>query len=243
MHVSTRQSDTSHNSDWPTDRLAVGNTSQEFLSYPATPLRFKTFPDPRIHSGSHFRFIASSCALPNFPYVPGGGDTLKGFDLLAEYLWPKHTSKRGGQTVSENVATPGVTTDGQGASISSTPTASLAGEQASHIDPPASKERAASGGLTTEFLMFLGDFIYADVPRYFGDNQDAYRRLYRRNYASQSFRKIYERLRTCLPLPVAPTLLIEFSQLSSTSMMIMRSVITGLTARAITSIHLRCCRS
>lgn len=46
-----------------------------------------------------------------------------------------------------------------------------------------------------EFLMFMGDFIYADVPYYFGDTVQAYRRLYRRVYASLSFKKIYERLR------------------------------------------------
>ncbi|KAG5635425.1 hypothetical protein H0H81_011315 [Sphagnurus paluster] len=45
-----------------------------------------------------------------------------------------------------------------------------------------------------EFLLFLGDFIYADVPVYIGDDKEAYRRLYRRNYNSDSFRKIYERL-------------------------------------------------
>lgn len=46
-----------------------------------------------------------------------------------------------------------------------------------------------------EFLLFLGDFIYADVPIYIGDNKEAYRRLYRRNYQSPSFKKIYEHLR------------------------------------------------
>lgn len=62
-----------------------------------------------------------------------------------------------------------------------------------------------------EFLMMMGDFIYADVPYYFGDTLQAYRRLYRRVYASKSFRKLYERLREfwCLPncvlanLPIA----------------------------------------
>jgi alkaline phosphatase D len=48
---------------------------------------------------------------------------------------------------------------------------------------------------TTDFLLFLGDFIYADVPLYIGDNQEAYRRLYRRNYQSPSFRTVYEKLR------------------------------------------------
>jgi alkaline phosphatase D len=52
-----------------------------------------------------------------------------------------------------------------------------------------------------EFLLFLGDFIYADVPVYIGDNKEAYRRLYRRNYLSDSFRKIYERLREVYLLP------------------------------------------
>ncbi|KAJ6606665.1 PhoD-like phosphatase-domain-containing protein [Mycena vulgaris] len=45
-----------------------------------------------------------------------------------------------------------------------------------------------------EFLLLLGDFIYADVPAYIGDNKEAYRRLYRRNYQSNSFKKIYENL-------------------------------------------------
>jgi alkaline phosphatase D len=46
-----------------------------------------------------------------------------------------------------------------------------------------------------EFMLFLGDFIYADVPLYVGDDKEAYRRLYRRNYQSSSFRKLYEKLR------------------------------------------------
>jgi alkaline phosphatase D len=49
--------------------------------------------------------------------------------------------------------------------------------------------------------MFLGDFVYADVPFYFGDDKEAYRRLYRRNYLSESFRKVYEHLRKCFQLP------------------------------------------
>lgn len=49
--------------------------------------------------------------------------------------------------------------------------------------------------LPAEFMLFLGDFVYADVPHYFGDSLDAYRRLYRRNYQIPSFRRVYERLR------------------------------------------------
>lgn len=33
-------------------------------------LRFKTFPDPRLATSSHFTFAASSCLKPGYPYVP-----------------------------------------------------------------------------------------------------------------------------------------------------------------------------
>ncbi|KAJ7074428.1 PhoD-like phosphatase-domain-containing protein [Mycena amicta] len=105
------------------------------------PFNFRTFPDTRLSTGSHFRFIASSCITPNFPYVPFHGRTIKGFDLLARYLFP----------------TP-----------DSSPLA--------------------------EFMLFLGDFIYSDVPVTIPDDKRAFQRLYRRNYQSNSFRKLYERL-------------------------------------------------
>jgi len=127
----------------PTDALATANRT--LLPYPAHPVAFRTFPDPRLGLGSKFRFLVSSCITPNFPYKgPFHRRSIHGFDLLDKYL---HHRK-------EN------------------DTASI---------PP-------------EFLLFLGDFIYADVPVYIGDDKDAYRRLYRRNYNSPSFRKIYEQL-------------------------------------------------
>ncbi|KAJ7771891.1 PhoD-like phosphatase-domain-containing protein [Mycena metata] len=98
------------------------------------PFTFRTFPDSRLSTGSHFRFVASSCITPNFPYVPLHGRTIKGFDLLANYLFPATTA----------------------------------------IDPVAPAD--------------------SDVPVQIGDTQEAYRRLYRRNYQSKSFKKIYERL-------------------------------------------------
>lgn len=52
---------------------------------------------------------------------------------------------------------------------------------------------------STDFLLLLGDFIYADVPYYFGDDEEKYSRLYRHTYASPSFRKIYENLRKYFP--------------------------------------------
>jgi len=125
------------------------NTSYEYAladenrTVTSGPFDFRTFPDSRVSTGSHFRFVASSCITPNFPYLPLHGRTIKGFDLLADYLFP------------------------------TTPVESV---------PPA------------EFMLFLGDFIYSDVPQYIGDDKEAYRRLYRRNYQSKSFKKIYERL-------------------------------------------------
>ncbi|KAJ7273422.1 PhoD-like phosphatase-domain-containing protein [Mycena rebaudengoi] len=127
------------------------NTSYEYaLSTPnrtllSGPFAFRTFPDARLTTGSHFRFVVSSCITPNFPYVPFQGRTIRGFDLLANYLFP--------------------TTD--------------------PLDNPAPQ---------AEFLLMLGDFIYSDVPTYIGDTKEAYRRLYRRNYQSKSFKKVYERL-------------------------------------------------
>ncbi|PPQ98839.1 hypothetical protein CVT24_003393 [Panaeolus cyanescens] len=134
---------------WP-DTLyeyTISGSETDQLSYPSSTPTFKTFPDPRLQRSSHFRFVASSCITPNFPYKgPLEARTIEGFDLLADYL---------------DESTVNVT---------------------ELTKPPVS------------FMTFLGDFIYADVPFYAGDDKEAYRRLYRRNYASPSFRKIYERL-------------------------------------------------
>ncbi|GJE97915.1 PhoD-like phosphatase-domain-containing protein [Phanerochaete sordida] len=135
------------------------------LPYPAEPIKFHTFPDPRIPTGSHFRFVVSSCATPNFPYVPFHGRRIKGFDLLADYLWPQ-------------VPSAPIQANATDASNATEATLAMKGDEV----PP------------TEFMLFLGDFIYADVPMYFGDDVESYRRFYRRNYQSPSMRKVYERL-------------------------------------------------
>ncbi|KAF9070321.1 PhoD-like phosphatase-domain-containing protein [Rhodocollybia butyracea] len=150
---------------WPSTNYeyALAGTNSSLLAYPASPLSFRTFPDPNLSNGnSHFRFVASSCILPNFPYAPLQSRRIKGFDLLADYLFP-----------SQNVvnATYGHNTT-----------------EAPQPDPQSKHSLPAS------FLLFLGDFIYADIPIYFGNHRDNFRRLYRRNYQSPSFKKIYERL-------------------------------------------------
>lgn len=117
--------------------------------------------------------MASSCVTPNFPYVPFQGRRIRGFDLLADYLWPEDA-----QT---NLEHPNIPVES-----SATWETSL---KAGHSDT------ASIGKAKTEFMIFLGDFVYADVPLYFGDDVESYRRLYRRNYQSDSFRRVYERLR------------------------------------------------
>lgn len=134
----------------------LADSNQTILPYPSRPIRFSTFPDPRLAGGATFRFLVSSCITPNFPYRgPLYRKAIHGFDLLANSLHPAVTSAR-----------------------------------RKNIDPQQK--------IPVDFLLFLGDFIYADVPIYIGDEKEAYRRLYRRNYQSPSFRKIYEHIRKSL---------------------------------------------
>lgn len=146
-----------------------------FLPYPASPIRFQTFPDSRLGDGTHFSFIASSCITPNFPYQgPHHRQTIRGFDLLANSLL--HSTE---QPITEDCSTnSSEIASGNATTVNTEPATSLFSR------------------LVPKFMLFLGDFIYADVPIYFGDNDNAYLRLYRRNYASPSFKRIYERLRT-----------------------------------------------
>ncbi|KAF8652699.1 hypothetical protein AX16_004203 [Volvariella volvacea WC 439] len=146
---------------WPDTRYeyVLAKLDGSMLPYPLDPITFKTFPDPRLPGGNHFRFLATSCVTPNHPYNgPHYRNVIRGFDLMADYLFQEHTID--------------ASADAQ----------QFQNEVQATALPPA------------EFLLFLGDFIYADVPVYIGDNKEAYRRLYRRNYKSPSFRRIYERL-------------------------------------------------
>ena len=162
------------------------------LPYPAEPIRFRTFPDSRLQGGSVFRFIASSCMTPNFPYVPLQARSIKGLDLLSDYLWPSKP-----EVVAPSTNEPsGLSENGSNTSE----TASVLEASSENVTSPVAEAIPAVAAVEvpsppTEFMIFMGDFIYADVPVYFGDDKDAYRRLYRRNYNSPSFRKVYERLR------------------------------------------------
>ncbi|KAJ3814294.1 PhoD-like phosphatase-domain-containing protein [Lentinula aff. lateritia] len=154
---------------WPSTKYeyALVGANASFLAYPGSPLAFRTFPDPHLPGGTHFRFVTSSCILPNFPYAPLQRRRIKGFDLLAEYLFPSSPAIR---------------------AVNSTTDRNDTGT------PNSEETLDVHTTLPPSFLLFLGDFIYADVPIYFGNYKESYRRLYRRNYQSSSFRKIYERL-------------------------------------------------
>lgn len=162
--------------------LLAGN-NQAVLPYPPRPIQFSTFPDQRLIAGADFRFVVSSCIIPNFPYRgPLYRNAIQGFDLLAKAI-----------------------------TLSNPPPRFMADNSEASPIPE------------VDFLLFLGDFIYADVPVYIGDQKEAYRRLYRRNYQSHSFRNIYERIRESLSLNVviASRSYISF-QLSFIHTMIMR---------------------
>ncbi|KAI0303447.1 PhoD-like phosphatase-domain-containing protein [Multifurca ochricompacta] len=177
---------------WPSTEYEcarIGVHEQDHATVPNSPIRFRTFPDSRLPTGSHFRFVVSSCLKPNFPYAPFQNGRIKGFDLLADYLFLE----------SAVIDTPGIV---EPVSVNDNMTESPiplernvgieANGSVGNVVPATilEPERVAS----TEFMLFLGDFIYADIPIYHGDSKHAYRRLYRQNYNSPSFRKIYERL-------------------------------------------------
>lgn len=133
----------------------VASLDNSTHSFPEAPIPFRTFPDPRMHSHRRFRFIASSCLSPNYPYRGHfHKNTIRGFDLLADYLAQS----------SDSIA----------------------------VNQP---NTTATENPSTDFLLLLGDFIYADVPVFIGDDKASYRRLYRRNFKSPSFRRVYEKLR------------------------------------------------
>ena len=83
----------------------LADVERRILPYPNSPIRFHTFPDSRLLTGSHFRFVVSSCVKPNFPYQPFQNRRIKGFDLLADYLFPESTVVDTPETILDLVAT------------------------------------------------------------------------------------------------------------------------------------------
>jgi alkaline phosphatase D len=190
-------------------------------------VRFKTFPDPRLPSGNRFRFIVSSCQTPNFPYRPLASRRIKGYDLLAEYLWPTPPKE---SPVSEEVlimeellhdmpnAQVKETTENVEpmTAITSSEASLTSGEVETETNTVPLPTAVAEGSIPelevtpepeatapAEFMLFLGDFVYADVPVWWGDSKEAYRRLYRRIYNSPRFEPYCLTVVSCLTASIA----------------------------------------
>lgn len=129
----------------------LAHTNRTLLPYPASPIRFRTFPDSRLQTGSHFRFVVSSCLTPNFPYAPFQGKRIKGFDLLADYLFAEPTVVDTPGTVAYVKANDNVTE-------SPIPLENDIGIETNESVPevvPATLEAKHGGVAPTEFMLFL----------------------------------------------------------------------------------------
>ncbi|THV08076.1 Metallo-dependent phosphatase [Dendrothele bispora CBS 962.96] len=73
---------------WPNTsyEYALSVSNNTLLSYPNSPLSFKTFPDSRLPGGTHLKFMSTSCILPNFPYTPSQSRVIKGFDIMNDFI-------------------------------------------------------------------------------------------------------------------------------------------------------------
>jgi hypothetical protein len=129
----------------------LAHTNRTLLPYPASPIRFRTFPDSRLQAGSHFRFVVTSCLTPNFPYAPLQSKRIRGFDLLADYLFPESTVVDTPGTVAYVKANDNVTE-------SPIPLENDIGIETNESVPevvPATLEVKHGGVAPTEFMLFL----------------------------------------------------------------------------------------
>jgi len=143
--------------------------------------------------------------LPNFPYNPFTAERIKGWDVLNRYIWP-HTRlstvveealKNATETLSSIASDKANSLSFMGLGIFSA-ASSAAARLASAITSVTTifaKTVRTTSQITPDFMLFVGDFIYADLPNWGGGNLERYHRLYKRVYASPSFRKVYEKLR------------------------------------------------
>lgn len=143
--------------------------------------------------------------LPNFPYNPFTSERIKGWDVLNQYIWPhaklstivKEALKNTTETLSSIASDKTSSVSFLGLNISSA-ASSAAARLASATDSISSifaKTVPTTSRINPDFMFFVGDFIYADLPNWGGGNLERYHQLYKRVYASPSFRKVYERLR------------------------------------------------
>lgn len=142
------------------------------------PHHFKTAPDPKlsVHQ-THFTFAASSCIKPGFPYVPGQDHlSIQGAKELADRIGPDHIEFLVSRTNAE-FKKGQLETDTDANSFSFVLTSNYS---------------SCSGVI---LQMFMGDFVYSDVPSK-TSSTDGYYKLYRQNFASKDYRRIYENIPT-----------------------------------------------
>jgi hypothetical protein len=130
----------------------LAHTNRTLLPYPASPIRFRTFPDSRLQTGSHFRFVVSSCLTPNFPYVPLQSKRIRGFDLLADYLFAEPTVVDTPGTVAYVKANDNVTEESP---ISLENDIGVETNESVPEVVPATLEAKHGGVAPTEFMLFL----------------------------------------------------------------------------------------
>ena len=138
----------------------LAHTNRTVLPYPASPIRFRTFPDSRLPTGSHFRFVVSSCLKPNFPYAPFQNNRIKGFDLLADYLFAEPTVVDTPGTVAYVKAEDNVT---ESSTSLETEVGTEAGESAPEV-VPASLEAEHRDVAPIEFMLFLVESASFLIP-------------------------------------------------------------------------------
>ncbi|KAG8837073.1 hypothetical protein FRB91_007085 [Serendipita sp. 411] len=181
---------------WPSAEYVyrLANLNSTFLPYPEKPVSFKTFPDPRSSSGTRFKFIVGSCMLPNFPYNPAFPERIKGLDIISDWIDSFNPKPVNSPSTTTAPASPVEEAE----SIIAEASAAIASATNTPISElPIVKsilDDAKPREIGPEFMLMIGDNIYADVPYSTGGDLEAFRKLYRRTFSSSSFRKVYERL-------------------------------------------------
>ena len=125
------------------------------MPYPSAPIRFRTFPDSRLLTGSHFRFVATSCLKPNFPYAPFQNRRIKGFDLLADYLFPEPIVVDTPETVPDSAASDNSTESPVPLKVNVDIHANLSVPVAPDVIPGALAAAERAVPVPTEFMLFL----------------------------------------------------------------------------------------
>jgi alkaline phosphatase D len=143
--------------------------------------------------------------LPNFPYNPFTAERIKGWDVLNQYIWPHanfstvvtEAFKNITETISSITSDKASNVSSVGLSISSAASSAVARLSSATISVTSifAKTARSTSQITPDFMLFVGDFICVDLPNWGGGNLERYHQLYKRIYASPSFRKVYEKLR------------------------------------------------